>query len=67
MKVSIVGFLLNIHQNLRNKKKFKKIREVLIITTLTLKIHNHKKRITREAYWKLTKTEFLWIRLTLRS
>lgn len=65
MKVSIVSFLLNIHQNHRNK--FKKIREVLIIPTLTLKIHNQKKRITREAYWKLTKTKFLRIRLTLRS
>ena len=63
--MSIVGFLLNIHQNNRNKKKFKKIRELLITTMLTLRIHNYNKRITKEMYWKLTETKFPWRRLSL--
>lgn len=65
MKVSTVDFLVNIHQNHWNKKKFKKIREVLIATKLTLKMYNQRKGPQGKhiGNWQ-NQTKFPWKRLT---
>lgn len=41
MNVSIVDFLLSIHQNHWNEKEFSEVRKVLITTKLTLKTDNN--------------------------